>query len=111
MPLEFYFATGVTAGSAACTAPGLRTWWAGTHHRASMAVEVDTPAGVVVASDAFFYRENVTGSRPLGIGESMAEGLACYERVRRVADHVVPLTDPRLLELYPDGVVARPPSY
>jgi hypothetical protein len=85
--------------------PGLRTWWAGAHHRASLAVEIDTPAGVAVASDAFFYRENVLENRPLGIGESMAEALACYERTRRVADHVLPLNDPRLLELYPGGVV------
>jgi hypothetical protein len=88
--------------------PGVRTWWAGTHHRASMAVEVDSPAGIAVASDAFFYRENVLENRPLGIGESMAEGLACYERVRRVADHVLPLNDPRLRDLYPGGVVATP---
>jgi hypothetical protein len=84
--------------------PGLRTWWAGTHHRASLAVEVDTAAGVVVASDAFFYRENVLENRPLGIGESMQEGLACYERTRRVADHVVPLNDPRMAELHAGGI-------
>jgi hypothetical protein len=90
--------------------PGLRTWWAGTHHRASLAVEIDTPAGLAVASDAFFYRENVTENRPLGIGESMAEGLACYERVRRMADHVLPLNDPRLFELYAHGVVAAGPG-
>ncbi len=86
--------------------PGLRTWWAGTHHRASLAVEIDTPDGVVVASDAFFYRENVLENRPLGIGESMAEGLRCYARVRRSADHVVPLSDPRLLDRYPDGIIS-----
>ena len=86
--------------------PGLRTWWAGTHHRASLAVEVDTTAGVAVASDAYFHLENVLENRPLGIGESMAEGLACYERVRRVADHVIPLNDPRMLAIYPAGVVS-----
>jgi hypothetical protein len=85
--------------------PGLRTWWAGTHHRASLAVEVDAASGVVVASDAFFHLENVLENRPLGIGESMAEGLACYARVRRVADHVIPLNDPRMLDSYPGGIV------
>jgi hypothetical protein len=87
-------------------APGLRTWWAGTHHRASLAVEIDTPDGVVVASDAFFYRENVVDNHPLGIGESMAEGLACYERVRNTAAHIVPLNDPSLIETYVDGIVS-----
>jgi len=85
---------------------GVRTWWAGAHHRASIAVEIDTVAGVVVASDAFFYRENVLDNRPLGITESLDEALACYARVRRVADHIVPLNDPNLFGLYPDGVIS-----
>ncbi|MEH1122937.1 hypothetical protein [Micromonospora sp. CPCC 206061] len=86
--------------------PGLRTWWAGTHHRASIAVEADSAAGTVVASDAFFYYENVEDGRMLGINENMYEGLACYERTRRVADHIVPLYDPKVFDRYPDGVIA-----
>jgi hypothetical protein len=82
-------------------APGLRTWWAGTHHRATMAVEIETDHGLAIASDAFFYLENVTENRPLGIGESIAEGLMCYERVRASAAHILPLTDPRLPVLCP----------
>lgn len=86
--------------------PGIRTWWAGNHHRASLAVEIDSARGVVVASDAFFYYENVEEGRPLGISENMYEGIAAYERTRCVADHVVPLYDPRVFERYPGGVVA-----
>jgi hypothetical protein len=86
--------------------PGLRTWWAGAHHRASVAVEVDSTAGTVVVSDAFFHYENVEDDRILGINESMQEALACYERTRRVADHIVPLYDPRVFDRYPGGVVA-----
>jgi hypothetical protein len=86
--------------------PGLRTWWAGTHHRASIAVEIDSNAGTVVASDAFFHYENVEDNRVLGINENMYEALACYERTRRVADHIVPLYDPKVFDRYPDGVVA-----
>jgi hypothetical protein len=52
-------------------------------------------------------RENVLEDRPLGIGESMEEALTCYERVRKTADHILPLNDPRLVEEYADGVVAR----
>lgn len=88
--------------------PGLRVWWAGTHHRASVAVEVDSTAGTVVASDAFFYYENVEENRLLGINENMYEGLACYQRTRRVADHIVPLYDPKVFERYPGGDIARP---
>jgi hypothetical protein len=91
-------------------APGLRTWWAGTHHRASLAVEIDSTAGTVVASDAFFYYENVEDDRLLGINENMYEGLACYERTRRVADHIVPLYDPKVCGRYPGGVVAPGPG-
>lgn len=86
--------------------PGLRTWWAGTHHRASMAVEIDSNAGVVVASDAFFLYANVEDGRPLGISENMYEGIATYERTRRVADHIVPLYDPLVFDRYEGGVVA-----
>jgi hypothetical protein len=32
--------------------------------------------------------------------------LACYARVRRVADHVIPLNDPRMLDVYPNGIVS-----
>ena len=85
--------------------PGLRTWWAGTHHRASLAVEIDSTAGTVVASDAFFHYENVEDNRILGINESMYEALACYERTRRVADHIVPLYDPKVFDRYPGGVI------
>lgn len=87
-------------------APGIRTWWAGAHHRASIAVEVDTPKGVVVASDAFFYYENVEDNRVLGITENMYEALACYRRARNVADHIVPLYDPKVFQRYEAGVVA-----
>jgi hypothetical protein len=89
--------------------PGLRSWWAGTHHRASVAVEIDSTAGTVVASDAFFYYENVEDDRLLGINENMYEGLACYERTRRVADHIVPLYDPKVFDRYPGGVIAAVP--
>jgi glyoxylase-like metal-dependent hydrolase (beta-lactamase superfamily II) len=83
--------------------PGVRTWWTGAHHRASLAVEVDTDSGVVVASDAFFRYENVEDNRMLGITENMYEALTAYERTRRVADHIVPLYDPRVFERYPGG--------
>jgi hypothetical protein len=86
--------------------PGIRTWFSGTHHRASVAVEIESTAGVVVASDSFFYYENVEEGRLLGINENMYEALATNERALRVADHLVPLYDPRVYERYADGVVA-----
>ena len=72
-----------------------------------MVVEVDTEVGVVAISDAYFYLENVERPHPIGINESMYEALDCYARVRRDADVVLPLYDPKNLERYPTGVVAE----
>lgn len=87
--------------------PGLRTWFSGTHHRASIAVEVDTDDGVVVISDSFFYYENVEDGRLLGINENMYEALAANERALRVAKHLVPLYDPKVFSRYPGGIVVK----
>lgn len=85
-------------------APGLRTWWSGGHHRASVAVEVDTDAGTAVLSDTFFYLENVDRDHPIGISENMYECLAAHERAR-TSDIVLPLYDPKNLQRFPGGVV------
>jgi hypothetical protein len=86
--------------------PGIRTWWAGTHHRSSLAVEVDTPAGVVSLSDVAFYYENLEQDRPLGIQESMRECRDAYRRLRSTGGTFVSLYDPRTRDRFPGGVVA-----
>ncbi|MFI0367066.1 hypothetical protein ACH35V_04255 [Actinomadura sp. 1N219] len=90
-------------------APGLRTWWTGSHHRASMAVEIDTDAGVVTVTDAYFTRRNLDTDHPIGICENIYEALAAHARVRDVADHALTLYDPDQLDRYPDGIVAPAP--
>lgn len=87
--------------------PGIRTWWTGAHHRASLAVEVDSSEGPVVIADSFFYYENVEDNRILGINENMYEALAAYARARKTAAHLVPLYDPKVFDRYPNGVVAK----
>lgn len=89
--------------------PGLRTWWAGSHHRATICVEVDTPEGVVTITDAYFHRRNLEDDHPIGICENIYEAMAAHERVRRVADRALTIYDPEQLECYPDGVVAKAP--
>lgn len=93
-------------------APGLRTWQCGVHHRSTVVVEVDTPAGVVAISDAFFVYGNVEGDawRPLGLNESFEETFRTNERVRRTADHIVPLYDAAVFDRYPGGIVAPAPG-
>ena len=88
-------------------ASGLRTWWSGGHHRASIVVEVDTPNGVVAISDTFFHLSNVMDEHPIGISENIYEAMETYARVRATADHILPLYDPGNFERYPGGSVSR----
>lgn len=87
-------------------APGVRTWWAGTHHRSSLTVEVDTKEGVVAISDVAFYYQNLERNIPLGILESLEECRDAYQRLRQSAKFVS-LYDPTTLQRYPAGVVVR----
>src|SRR6185437_11805501 len=89
--------------------PGLRTWWTGSHHRASMAVEVDTSAGIVTLTDAYFTRRNLDTDHPIGICENIYEALAAHERIRRTADISLTLYDADQIATYPDGVVVAAP--
>jgi hypothetical protein len=86
--------------------PALRTWWAGSHHRASIVVEIDTLAGVVTVTDAYFVRRNLEENHPIGICENIYEAMAVHERVAQTSDHPLTLYDPEQLERYPGGIVA-----
>ena len=86
-------------------AEGLRTWWAGSHHRASFAVEVDTAQGTAVITDAFFYIENVERDHPIGICENIYEAMAAHARASN-ADLIIPLYDPKNLDRFPGGIVS-----
>ncbi len=55
--------------------PGVETFWTGAHHRASLAVKIQTSLGTVIAGDAFMRIENITRRHPIGINESMEEAL------------------------------------
>jgi len=85
--------------------PGLRAFWAGVHHRSSMAYCIETTKGTVIASDAYFKYRNVEGDHPLGVGESLAECRVTYNRVRKDADVVLPLYDPDVLQRFPEGKI------
>lgn len=89
-------------------ADGLRIWWAGVHHKGSLAVEIDSTAGTVIASDACFYYENVENNHYLGVGESYDQAMETYEKIRQRADHIIPMHDPKVLERYPGGRIVGP---
>ena len=39
--------------------PGLSVFWAGVHHRSSMAVSIDTERGKLIVTDSFFKYGNI----------------------------------------------------
>ena len=85
--------------------PGLRLWESGVHHRSSMVAEFDTASGVVSVTDSAFAYGNVERNINLGIGESYAEAMATYARIRRTGGALIPLYDPEVAERFPGGEV------
>jgi len=86
--------------------PGIRTFFAGVHHRSSMAVAIDTPRGTAIFSDCFFKFRNVEENVPVGYVESLEEAYSAYERIRKQAHILIPAFDPEIFERYPGGIVA-----
>ena len=84
--------------------PGVRSWWAGTHHRSSVVYSIDTAAGTVMVGDCAFKYKNLEG-HPIGIAESVMEGEKAYSRIRKEADIFLPLYDPEIQNRYPGGRV------
>lgn len=85
--------------------PGIRSWWAGSHHRATIAVEVDTEKGCAVITDAFFTLENLRRNRPIGICENIYEAMEAHKRAQ-TADIILPLYDPENFDRFPGGKIA-----
>lgn len=88
--------------------PGITTFWAGVHHRSTVAYVIDTSKGKVVVSDCCFKYGNIEGKmHPLGISEGLEECFTAYRRMRREGDILIPLYEPEVLERFPGGVIAR----
>lgn len=87
--------------------PGIHTWFAGTHHRSSMGINIQTEKGTVVFSDIMFYYDNIKNDHPIGIMESLYECRESYTRIRKEADIIVPLYDPAVLTRHPDGYISH----
>lgn len=86
--------------------PGIRTFFAGVHHRSSLAVCIETNKGMVVFSDCFFKFRNIEENIPIGAVENIEEAYHTYQRIRRTARLLVPMFDPELFHRYPGGIVA-----
>jgi glyoxylase-like metal-dependent hydrolase (beta-lactamase superfamily II) len=86
--------------------PGLRVFWAGVHHRSSLAVCIETEKGTVLITDSFFKYGNIEQGRYLGVMESMMEADATWSRVRREGNIIASIYDPEVFDRYPRGVLA-----
>jgi glyoxylase-like metal-dependent hydrolase (beta-lactamase superfamily II) len=86
--------------------PGIRAWFAGGHHRSSMAYLVDTEKGVVALTDGVFKYANFEKNIPLGIAENIKENITTFRRLKDEADIVIPPYDTEVLKRFPGGKIA-----
>ena len=87
--------------------PGIGAFYVGGHTMCSQAFTVRTRRGLAVfPGDTIFYYENLEKDHPIGLAVNIVQCYQAMRRVRAMADIVVPPHDPRLLETYPDGMVA-----
>lgn len=87
--------------------PGIHVWFAGTHHRSSMGINIETEQGTVIFSDVMFYYGNIENNHPIGIMENLEECRDAYARIRNEGNIILPLYDPAVLRRHPDGYVAK----
>jgi glyoxylase-like metal-dependent hydrolase (beta-lactamase superfamily II) len=85
---------------------GLRVFWAGVHHRSSLAVCIETAKGTVLITDSFFKYGNIEQCRYLGVMESMMEADATWARIRREGQIVASIYDPEVFTRHPNGTIA-----
>jgi glyoxylase-like metal-dependent hydrolase (beta-lactamase superfamily II) len=86
--------------------PGIRVFWAGVHHRSSLAVCIETERGLVILTDSFFKYGNIEQGHYLGVMESMMEADATWSRIRQEAKIFASIYDPEVFQRFPGGVVA-----
>ena len=85
---------------------GITMFWVGCHHRGSMAVAIETAKGTVVLSDSIFRYDNFDKGIPIGALENIFECQEALERIRGLADVIIPTHDADVLVRYPMGIIA-----
>jgi len=87
--------------------PGIGVFWVGAHTECSQAVRIETNLGrVVLAGDVVMYQENLSLGHPPGLIKDLDQAHEALRRCLQAGDLVLPGHDPRLLERYPNGVIA-----
>ena len=88
-------------------APGIGVRRVGGHSPCSQFIYVNTAGGVaVITGDAVQMYANVEQNDPIGICMDEAECRQALEIARTEPDILIPGHDPRVLEKYPDGIIA-----
>lgn len=86
-------------------APGLRVMSTPGHTFGGQSVVVQTASGkVVITGDVCFTYRNLEDDIPGGFNHNLVECFNSLRRIREAADIALPGHDPRMLELYPNGV-------
>ena len=86
--------------------PGIRIFYAGVHHPASMAIAISTAQGTAIFSDAFFKFQNIEQMKPIGYCQDLRQCMLSYRRIAKEADLLIPMYDPALFGRYPGGIIA-----
>src|SRR5437868_900944 len=86
--------------------PGLHAFWAGVHHRSSLAISIDTAKGPIIITDSFFKYGNIERGRYLGVMESMMEADATWARIRKQTRIFASIYDPEVFVRHSGGVLA-----
>jgi glyoxylase-like metal-dependent hydrolase (beta-lactamase superfamily II) len=86
--------------------PGIRTMWLGGHSPCSQAIIVRTNRGkAVLTGDTVSLYANIERDIPVGVAYNYNECIEAMEKVRQVADIVLPGHDPEVLRRFPEGVI------
>ena len=87
--------------------PGIGVRRVGGHSVCSQFIYIHTPQGVaVLTGDTVQMYANLEQNDPIHILDNEDEARAALQIARSSADFVIPGHDPRVLEVYPGGVVA-----
>ncbi|WP_274362076.1 N-acyl homoserine lactonase family protein [Paenibacillus thermotolerans] len=86
---------------------GIDVLWTEGHTRCSQAVKIHTAKGrLILTGDVAYLYDNIELDHPIGLGVSLYESVEALRRLKAEGDLLLPGHDKRILERYPDGIIA-----
>ncbi len=87
--------------------PGVDAIYVGGHSAGSLAVIVSTKKGrICLCGDNCFLYKNIEEKIPIGLTNNLYESMALLEKLPSMGEILIPGHDPRVYDLYPDGLIA-----